>query len=438
MNESRGFTLIELIVYTAIFAIVAGILTSIFLVIINSQKKTSVSNEVTQQLNFVLVTAKRLIGDSSLVEAVYEGANPSSTCSSFCTLKLRRTDPTKDPTIISSNASGIYLQEGSSTQVTLTTNKVLVNNLRLVKHEIPGGHAVVEISTSFSYNTSNPTFALTKAIQSAIARVNAATFDADLIPNQDNTFDIGQIGSNLRWKNGRFSGDLTVAGNVGIGTTSPLGALHVIKTSEQLRLGYNDTNYTSFTTTANGTLNISPSSGNTNITGQVKITGGSPGAGKVLTSDNAGLASWQSAPSIPSGAVMSFNLSTCPSGWSEFTSGRGRYIVGLPSGGTLASATGTALTNLENRAAGSHVHGLHTADDYGPPTGERIPLGYKNNGGHLIITDYGRADQNVKATSTATAVIGNTETGTVYIPNGSPLISGTNAPYIQLLTCQKD
>ena len=66
----KGFTLIELLVYTAIFAIVAGLLTSIFFIIINSQKKASVSGEVSQQLNFVLVTVQRLVGDASLVEAV--------------------------------------------------------------------------------------------------------------------------------------------------------------------------------------------------------------------------------------------------------------------------------------------------------------------------------------------------------------------------------
>ena len=33
--------------------------------------------------------------------------------------------------------------------------------------------------------------------------------------------------------------------------------------------------------------------------------------------------------SIPSGAVMAFNLANCPSGWSEYTSARGRVIVGL-------------------------------------------------------------------------------------------------------------
>ncbi|MDP3991467.1 MAG: prepilin-type N-terminal cleavage/methylation domain-containing protein [Candidatus Colwellbacteria bacterium] len=225
----QGFTLIELLVYIAIFAVVAGILTTIFYLIINSQKKQSISGEVTQQLNFVLGTVQRFVGESSLVEAVYEGSNPSSTCATFCTLKLRRTDPTKDPTIIRSDVAGIYIKEGNSDEVALTNNKVIIDNLKFTKNEIPGGHAVIEINTSLTYNTANPRFAVTKAIKSAIARVSAATFDSDLLPNLDATSDIGQ--TSARWKNGRFSGDLTIGGNVGIGTTATISKLVVSTTT---------------------------------------------------------------------------------------------------------------------------------------------------------------------------------------------------------------
>jgi hypothetical protein len=44
------------------------------------------------------------------------------------------------------------------------------------------------------------------------------------------------------------------------------------------------------------------------VAGQVKITGGSPGTGKVLTSDGTGLASWQSAGS--SGGGLTGNTGT--------------------------------------------------------------------------------------------------------------------------------
>lgn len=111
--------------------------------------------------------------------------------------------------------------------------------------------------------------------------------------------------------------------------------------------------------------------------------------------------------SAPSGAVMFFNLSSCPSGWSELTAARGRYPVGLPSGGTLGATVGTALSNTENRPVGQHTHGSH------------------EHGGGCAAGSW----CSFRAASGG-------ETGGVTDPSGT--IPGTNAPYIQLLTCQKD
>lgn len=61
---------------------------------------------------------------------------------------------------------------------------------------------------------------------------------------------------------------------------------------------------------------------------------------------------------IPAGMVAPFNLSSCPPGWGELLGARGRVVVGLPSGGTLAGTVGTALSNLENRPVGQHNHGV--------------------------------------------------------------------------------
>jgi len=124
---------------------------------------------------------------------------------------------------------------------------------------------------------------------------------------------------------------------------------------------------------------------------------------------------------IPAGAVMFFDLSSCPSGWSELTSARGRYLTGLPSGGTLAGTAGTALSNLENRAAGQHTH---TVDDPGHSHGNATaiigPGDFGAGGGFINIYTAG---------------------GTGYSElslENSGSVAGTNAPYIQLLTCQRN
>lgn len=217
--------------YSGIFVVVAGILTGVLITGLRSQSRQNAANEVSQQLDLVLSTVQRLVREGSLIESVYEGTSTSTPCSTYCTLRLRTNASSTDPTIISSDANGVYLKEGSGATTTLTTSRIRVDYLRFTQFGIAAGHDVVNIDASFTYLSDQPALAVTKTLQSAISRVSAATFDSDLVPNADNTWSIGQVSPNLRWKDGRFAGNVTVEGNVGIGTTSPSTKLHIIETT---------------------------------------------------------------------------------------------------------------------------------------------------------------------------------------------------------------
>lgn len=171
------------------------------------------------------------------------------------------------------------------------------------------------------------------------------------------------------------------------------------------------------------------------VEGQVKIAGGSPGAGKVLTSDAAGLATWQTPSSgsyVPSGMIAAFDAA-CPAGWTEYTNARGRYVVGMPSGGTLAGTAGTALTNLENRSVGQHNHTISDpGHQHGPGTFNAHGSWNVSGGGPGFITTVagsGNADpiSGISSVAYTGATIANTGT-----------VAGTNAPYIQLVWCKKN
>jgi hypothetical protein len=58
-------------------------------------------------------------------------------------------------------------------------------------------------------------------------------------------------------------------GQVGIGNTNPVAGIHVIGTTEQMRLGYNANNYSSFTIGSNGDLTLSVNGTNTARFGSV-------------------------------------------------------------------------------------------------------------------------------------------------------------------------
>jgi uncharacterized coiled-coil protein SlyX len=66
-------------------------------------------------------------------------------------------------------------------------------------------------------------------------------------------------------------------GFLGIGTSSPEAKVHSMYAGEQLRLGYNATNYSSFTTSSSGGLAITPTGGTVNLAGsEIYFTGAQP------------------------------------------------------------------------------------------------------------------------------------------------------------------
>lgn len=110
--------------------------------------------------------------------------------------------------------------------------------------------------------------------------------------------------------------------------------------------------------------------------------------------------------SVPKFSVVAFNQEFCPTGWRAFESGRGRYIVGLNKDGELAKQIGSSLSDKEDRAAGAHTHNYLDATVGGD-------VGNMTVGNNSSRPDVPR----------------------ITAENEAP--KGTNAPYIQLLLCEK-
>jgi len=221
MKSKKGFTLVELLLYASILAIVGGMLTGVMITSIRTQNRDASTNEVTEQLNFVIGTVQRLVRESSLVEEVYESGTSTQSCEKYCALKLRMEDSDGDPegdyknvVIISSDGDGVYIKEGYEDPIPLTTNEILIDNFIFTKTEVAGGHAIVQVDATFSRNTQNPQLATTRSSRSAVSRASAATFDSDLLPNQDGAFTLGQTSPNKRWSSLFLSDNLHVWGNI--------------------------------------------------------------------------------------------------------------------------------------------------------------------------------------------------------------------------------
>lgn len=169
---------------------------------------------------------------------------------------------------------------------------------------------------------------------------------------------------------------------------------------------------------ANSSYFLDPAATGDSLVAAGKVTAGSfAGDGSLLT----GIAG------TPAGAVVFFNLAACPTGWTELVAARGMYMVGLPASGTLAGTSGAALTNLESRAVGQHNHGISD-----PGHGHSVSIGADDNccSGRRELagngdTQYGYVSFNTTSATTSISI------------NNAGSVAGTNAPYIQLLTCQK-
>ncbi len=195
--KREGFTLMELLIYVAITAVVGGILSGALLIMTQVQNKEFPSAEVTGQLNFVMQNIQRFVRDSSSIEL-----NAGVTGS---VLKLRMKDLAKDPTCVSLVGGVIKLAEGpgsnpndcSATTSDITSNRVIVDNLEFKKFSQYPGHDVVSIDIIMTYNANNSQSRVQRSLKSAIARISAATFDSNLLPGSG-SFELGQAGSPWR------------------------------------------------------------------------------------------------------------------------------------------------------------------------------------------------------------------------------------------------
>ncbi|MFH1162248.1 MAG: type II secretion system protein [Candidatus Jorgensenbacteria bacterium] len=233
-----GFTLVELLIYGAVFSVTAVFLVNILTAVTQTQVRQTSVNEVNQQLTFVANTVQRLVRESAAVE---NAAGVSST-----TLVLRMPSSTLDKTFVYASGTAIYLEQGSSTlgvaaPSSLTNDKVTVTGFSVKKFENPGGLSVVQFDIALSYNSSSTKSQATRTWSGAVARISAATFDSSLLPATAGDLDVG--GDGFNWNNAYFSGDVTIAvdGQLGIGVAP--SALSTTKIKSTGDVGFSTSTY---------------------------------------------------------------------------------------------------------------------------------------------------------------------------------------------------
>jgi len=230
--NKKGFTLVELLVYTGIFAVVSGLMIGILTTTLRVNQRESASAEATSQLNFVLQTIQRLTRESSaiIVNSSSTNMDTDDTIGSQQTrLVLRMKDSSetnssaRDPIVIYAEDNIIKMSEGRGgyQRVSdLTNSRVLADNLKFTKYTQYPGHDTVGVDIQLTYNSQDPSSRATRNLRTAIARVSAATFDSNLLPGEDNTYEIGYFAGNQRWKNIFISNLISTSNLLNLGRLS--------------------------------------------------------------------------------------------------------------------------------------------------------------------------------------------------------------------------
>lgn len=216
-SARAGFSLIELLLFVAIFSgSMIGFL-AILVAVTRVHVRQLAAAEVNGQSQFLLQNIQRYIERSSLVEM------PTDT--STTTLKLRMASSTEDPTYIEVTDGVAYLKQTDAGALkALTSNRVTVTNTSFTKRANPPGHDAVAVLFTVEYVTSNLQQRFVQILDTAIARVAAATFDSNVVPSSANTYKLGAAAGDWQAINNTiyFSGS-----NVGIGVVAPGAKLQV-------------------------------------------------------------------------------------------------------------------------------------------------------------------------------------------------------------------
>lgn len=238
LKNSDGFTLLELIIFAAIFSLVSIIFVAMLVSITGVQLKQTASSEVNRQSQFVLQTIQRYIENSSFIETT---STPTQS------LLLRMPDGSNGTSSLvniywetSTMASTIYLKTGAAAPEAITSPRVKVDELTFRKFSRPGAHDSVSFVMALSYNSTTSTAKkFFQRLATTATRVSAATFDTSVVPPAENLSDLALGVSGSRWKsinemlffdtkNGENDAYFMNTGNVGIGINAPTYKFHVV------------------------------------------------------------------------------------------------------------------------------------------------------------------------------------------------------------------
>lgn len=230
LRAREGFTIIELLIFAAIFSVITITFIAILVAVTRVHVEQSSVAEVNGQSQFILQQLQSNIEQSSLVEMATDTASSS--------LRLRMATSSIDPTIVWLTNGIVYRTQGGGAAEALTSERVTVSDLVFTKRaNATGGRDSVTITFAVAYNTVNVQRQFSQILNTSIARVSAATFDSNVVPSSNNLYKLGASSQGWTTVNDTlyFSGSGSSA-SVGMGVSNPYNTVPTFEINGGLRL----------------------------------------------------------------------------------------------------------------------------------------------------------------------------------------------------------
>lgn len=121
MKNEKGFSLIELLLYISMTAVVVLVVSGLLYTILQSRVKNQAMAEVEQQGDLIIQILTQTIRNSQSINSPLSGNSNS--------LSLAESDATVNPTVFDLSSGVLRITEGGSSAVSLTNNRVSVSGL---------------------------------------------------------------------------------------------------------------------------------------------------------------------------------------------------------------------------------------------------------------------------------------------------------------------
>ncbi|MEI7513196.1 MAG: prepilin-type N-terminal cleavage/methylation domain-containing protein [bacterium] len=148
LKKNKAFTLVETIVYIAIFSLFIIGATSFMGDISTARLHNQMVLEINDQGSKAMKTITQVLRNGSNVNSPTIGNTAYN-------LSVVTNVPATSPTVFSLSSGAIYMQEGSGSPVALTNNKVVASNLVFSNFSRPDTPNIIKIS--FTLTSTNAT-----------------------------------------------------------------------------------------------------------------------------------------------------------------------------------------------------------------------------------------------------------------------------------------